>query len=247
MTASDWTGPPPFLVGLLGYRDSGKPNTSDGNNTPSINIARCINELVGVPEGQAGPPDPGSGLEQMLRVWLEDELPVLMPGRTWRFSHKRHVSDFKQYEHLARMQAIVRSDKTNTLKAEIGADYVIRPDVTVGLVTRMGEFLHASVSCKWTGRSDRLQNVRHEAVILTRHRRGRQPHIVVVTAEPLPSRIAAVARGTGEVDAVYHVALPHLTEAVRAYGSSEQCSILEELTGQQRLYDLWDLPTALTI
>ena len=68
--------------------------------------------------------------------------------------------------------------------------------------------VHASVSCKWTIRSDRAQNIRTEAFQLIRQRRGPMPHMVVVTCEPLPSRLAAVARGTGEVDFVYHVALP---------------------------------------
>ncbi|MFF6951861.1 NgoMIV family type II restriction endonuclease [Streptomyces iakyrus] len=31
------------------------------------------------------------------------------------------------------------------------------------------------------------------------------PHPVAGTAEPMPSRMAAIARGPGEVDAVYHI------------------------------------------
>lgn len=54
-------------------------------------------------------------------------------------------------------------------------------------------------------RSDRAQNIRVEFGTLVRNRRGRLPHLVVVTAEPLPSRIISIARGTGEIDAVYHL------------------------------------------
>ena len=43
--------------------------------------------------------------------------------------------------------------------------------------------LHASVSCKWTLRSDRSQNSRTEALNLIRNRKGHLPHIVVVTAD----------------------------------------------------------------
>lgn len=68
---------------------------------------------------------------------------------------------------------------------------------------------------RWGGpqraRSIIMFRIRHEGVILARSRRGREPHIVTVTAEPLPSRLAAIACGTGEVDAVYHVALAKLT------------------------------------
>jgi hypothetical protein len=81
-----------------------------------------------------------------------------------------------------------------------------------------GPFLHAAVSCKWTIRSDRVQNIRHEANLLLRHRRGRAPHIVAVTAEPLPSRLASIAMGTGELDCVYHLVLDELREAVAECG-----------------------------
>jgi hypothetical protein len=176
---------------------------------------------------------------------LTAELIAVAPNRAWHVQRARYVSDFVQYAHLARLQQIINADPTKTLKAEIGADYMVRPDVTVGLAVAIGELLHASVSCKWTIRSDRVQNIRHEAVILTRHRRGRQPHIVGVTAEPLPTRLASIARGTGEVDAIYHVALPQLTAAVTAHGSVEQQDVLAELVGQSRLFDLSDLPPIL--
>jgi hypothetical protein len=72
---------------------------------------------------------------------------------------------------------------------------------------------------------------------MVRHRRGRQPHLVAVTAEPLPSRLAAIARGTGEVDAVYHVAYDELDAAVHASNNSGQQASWEEITGQGRLLD----------
>ena len=78
---------------------------------------------------------------------------------------------------------------------------------------RGSRLLHASVSCKWTIRSDRAQNTRLEARNLSRNRKGNQPHIVAVTAEPLPSRLASVALSTGDIDCVYHVALDELLAA----------------------------------
>lgn len=64
--------------------------------------------------------------------------------------------------------------------------------------------LHASVSAKFTMRSDRAQNSRTEALNLIRNRKGHLPHIVVVTAEPMPNRLASLALGTGDIDCVYH-------------------------------------------
>ncbi len=82
---------------------------------------------------------------------------------------------------------------------------------------------------------------------MIRHRRGRQPHIVTVTSEPLPSRLAAICRGTGEVDAVYHVCLPALAHAVLEVGNSEQNNLLEEVIGQNRLFGLDELVEHLTV
>ncbi len=42
--------------------------------------------------------------------------------------------------------------------------------------------------------SDRAQNTRSEALNLIRNRKGRLPHIVVVTEEPSPSRLPLVQK-----------------------------------------------------
>jgi hypothetical protein len=125
--------------------------------------------------------------------------------------------------------------------------------------------LHANVSCKWTFRSDRAQNIRTEAIALMRHRKGPMPHMVVVTAEPMPSRLRSIAIGTGEVDCVYHVALSELEQALkRSYAAAnrmrtkqarvarqraldDQISALELMTTGDRLRDISDLPFDLAI
>jgi len=147
------------------------------------------------------------------------------------------VTDYSQYVHLLHLNQLVIDNPT--LSVAIGQDYLIKPDVLIGLedvptVNRL-PLLHAAVSCKWTIRSDRVQNIRHENNQMVRHRRGRQPHLVAVTAEPLPSRLAAIARGTGEVDAVYHIAYDELHEAVQVSNNVAQQSAWTEITGQARL------------
>jgi hypothetical protein len=111
-------------------------------------------------------------------------------------------------------------------------------------------FLHASISCKWTLRSDRAQNARSEALNLIRSRKGRVPHIAAVTAEPLPMRLASLAMGSSDLNCVYHVALHELTDAVHHYaseGNSEQKDTLDMLVEGRRLRDISDLPLDLTI
>jgi len=107
--------------------------------------------------------------------------------------------------------------------------------------------LHASVSCKWTLRSDRAQNARTEALNLIRNRKGRAPHIVVVTAEPMPTRLASIALGTGDIDCVYHVALPELRLALEETGREDQLDMFNQLVSGARLRDISDLPLDLAI
>ena len=185
------------------------------------------------------------------------------------------TSDFAQYEHLAYLSELVAQNKQ--LSTVIGTDYLVAPDVIIyrdlcedaqinanGIcvdetVATMADLrksnggkpiLHASVSAKWTMRSDRAQNSRTEALNLIRNRKGHLPHIVVVTGEPLPSRLASLALGTGDLDCVYHFALYELLDAVKEYGANGREDIvetLENLIDGKRLKDISDLPLDLSV
>ena len=102
------------------------------------------------------------------------------------------------------------------------------------------DIMHASVSCKWTIRSDRSQNARTEGLNLVRNRKGKTPHIVVVVGEPLPGRIASLAYGTGDIDCIYHFALRELMDA--AADSDSDAELLNTLVNGRRLRDISDLP-----
>lgn len=207
------------------------------------------------------------------------ELQHLRPG-SWEIRNlgnqsSTKTSDFAQYEHLAYLTDLV--DKNKQLATVIGNDYLVAPDVIIYRnlcedaeinhgksyvdmsVATMADLrksnggkpiLHASVSAKWTMRSDRAQNSRTEALNLIRNRKGHLPHIVVVTGEPLPSRLASLALGTGDLDCVYHFALYELLEAVREYGANGREDIvetLENLIAGKRLKDISDLPLDLSV
>jgi hypothetical protein len=71
-----------------------------------------------------------------------------------------------------------------------------------------------------------------------------------VTGEPLPSRLASLALGTGDLDCVYHFALYELMDAVRQYGNQGREDIietLENLVDGKRLKDISDLPLDLSV
>lgn len=71
---------------------------------------------------------------------------------------------------------------------------------------------------------------------------ARVPHVAVVTAEPLPTRIASIALGTGDLDCVYHFALPELQAAIEEIDNQDQQEMLETLVEGRRLRDISDLP-----
>ena len=179
-------------------------------------------------------------------------------------------ASFSQYEHLAVLARVIRENQE--LATIVGNDYMVAPDIVVSRnlcddreinapkafvdnkislkadlrkANGGNPIMHASVSAKWTMRSDRAQNSRTEALNLIRNRKGHLPHIVVVTGEPLPSRLASLALGTGDLDCVYHFALYELVDAVREYGADERQDLidqLEMLIDGKRLKDISDLP-----
>ncbi len=187
-------------------------------------------------------------------------------------NNRLKTSDFEQYEHLAYLSALTAENAQ--LAAALGNDYLVAPDVVIyrslyeddeinaeqsivdDNICRMADIrksnggkplLHASVSAKYTMRSDRAQNSRTEALNLIRNRKGHLPHIVVVTAEPMPNRLASLALGTGDIDCVYHFALYELIRAVGGVGSEDAFETLETLVQGKRLKDISDLPLDLAV
>lgn len=187
-------------------------------------------------------------------------------------NNKLKTSDFEQYEHLAYLNAL--TSENSKLAAALGNDYLVAPDVVIyrdlyedeeinakenivdDIVGKMAAIrksnggkplLHASVSAKYTMRSDRAQNSRTEALNLIRNRKGHLPHIVVVTAEPMPNRLASLALGTGDIDCMYHFALYELLRAVEEVGSEDAVEILDTLIQGKRLKDISDLPLDLAV
>ncbi len=200
----------------------------------------------------------------------------LRPG-CWKIfqlgnNNRLKTSDFAQYEHLAYLSRLTAAD--SQLAASLGNDYLIAPDIVIyrelcedseinaGIeivdkcTCTMADLrkanggkpiLHASISAKFTMRSDRAQNSRTEALNLIRNRKGRVPHIAVVTAEPMPNRLASLALGTGDIDCVYHFALYELEQSVHKFGSEDSVDLLKALISGRRLKDISDLPLDLAV
>ncbi len=186
--------------------------------------------------------------------------------------NRLEIAKYEQYAHLVALDTAAKGNPA--LAAALGSDYTITPDIVVvrGLVSDEAinlkdllvddsvsklaslrkanggsPLLHASISCKWTIRSDRAQNARSEALNLMRNRKGRLPNIMVVTAEPLPSRLASIALGTGDIDCVYHFALYELQATVEALKLDDAAEMLSVMVDGKRLKDISDLPLDLAV
>ena len=182
------------------------------------------------------------------------------------------IAKFDQYEHLAALEDLAKRSKE--LAAALGSDYLIKPDVVIvrssetdssinsrellvdeGLarltslrkINNQQLILHASISCKWTLRSDRAQNARSEAINLVRNSERRLPNVAVVTGEPLPNRIAPIALGTGGIDCTYHFALPELEDTVKQLGFDDAAEMVATMVQGKRLRDISDLPLDLIV
>jgi NgoMIV restriction enzyme len=198
----------------------------------------------------------------------------LRPG-TWHVTYagSQGITQFEQYSHIFELNQAVLDNPS--LAVILGSDYVIKPDIVVfrdtesdeaindreflvdGEVTKLASLrranggkslLHASISCKWTLRSDRAQNARSEALNLMRIRKGRAPHILCVTGEPTPARLASIALGTGDIDCVYHFALTELMETLAAADTDSSAEeMLRIMVDGRRLKDIADIPLDLAI
>ncbi|MDD5766356.1 MAG: NgoMIV family type II restriction endonuclease [Candidatus Marinimicrobia bacterium] len=261
---------------LLSVDDSDVPSNADKSSKISVALAKGIVEQIALNtnnikrSGQTS----GKSFENLTASFLEETFKELrhLRGGEFDFFIGRSIDSFEQYEHLALLEKTLLTNRE--LRATLG-DYIIKPDIVIGrrpvadseinknktiisgdqnaTLTPLRKAntekltLHASISCKWTIRSDRSQNARTEGLNLIRNRKGQTPHIVIVTAEPYPQRIASIALGTGDIDCVYHFALRELIKASEKLNNEAITDIIETLVVGKRLRDISDLPFDLAI
>lgn len=253
----------------------GAVSVADIDNASSIRIAwEWASRLPGAFAGSQPGQDSGKLFQFAVRDFLQAGFELgadLRPG-TWEWRTEYAAAHFDQYAHLNDIRSALESNRE--LRTIFSEQYLVVPDIVVfrkpldassvgrtpdnqaarlspllddAQLSQNHPLLHASVSCKITMRSDRAQNTRTEALNLLRNRKGRAPSIVAVTAEPLPTRLSSLALGTGDVDFVYHAALPELRESLAAVGNEDQLDMLNTLVEGRRLRDVADLVLDLLI
>jgi hypothetical protein len=260
-----------ILSGILTRTAGGVPSNADKASPPSIAIANSILDQLGpaltAPKlpGQTAGADFEGVCATFIRLCFE-RLAHLRPG-VFFIIKGGQIAQFDQYAHLSELAAIARTNRE--IATAIGLDYLIKPDIVIARVPETDSainarellvddntarlasirqvnqaqaILHASISCKWTLRSDRAQNARSEGLNLVRNRKGRLPHVAVITAEPMPSRLASLTLGTGDIDCVYHFALYELRNALVLQGRTNTLALLDVMIDGKRLRDISDLP-----
>lgn len=257
---------------ILKIDQRGIPSNADKHSEISVTLGRDIINQIGKtnPIERLSGQTSGKVFETITKDFLKKSFTYLVhlrPGE-WEFEIGKKIEGFEQYEHLAHLSKALEGNKE--LRAALG-DYLINPDIVVGRrpvsdakinlssvvippksncakltplreVNSQKMILHASISCKWTIRSDRSQNARTEGLNLIRNRKGKTPHIVIVTAEPYPQRISSLALGTGDIDCVYHFALPELQKAAIKLKNQAVIDTVQLLVEGKRLRDISDLP-----
>jgi len=203
------------------------------------------------------------------------DLAHLRPGKwTVASSSEREmdITGFEQYSHLRRIRRL--SEEYPQLRTTLGDNLDVKPDIVVFREPRDDEeinkhsflvrnsdtplasllksctalpTLHASISCCWAMGDGGADNLRSEALNLLRYRKGHSPHLMVITAEPNPERLATICFGTGEIDCIYHFALPELSAASRKIRYSPYRATFEKLIEGDRLRDISDLPLDLAV
>lgn len=265
-----------LLGTILTVDAAGIPSNADKGSKISKEIAvALLGELGGAETAEKLPGQTaGSDFEEICAKFVEVTFKRFSRLRPGEFFVRKggQIIEFDQYSHLDDLGALAA--QYPQMATALGSDYLIKPDVVVGrrpmsddeinfsdalvdmqaarltsirIANQESSILHASISCKWTLRSDRAQNARSEGLNLVRNRKGKLPHICVVTGEPMPSRIASLALGTGDLDCVYHFALPELERALRTVGGDDRIEQLKMMIDGKRLRDISDLPLDLAV
>ncbi len=249
----------------------GIPNNADKHHSTSTFFAGQIIASIGVPlrTTYISSRIAQERFERITSRYLENTFKLLnhlRPGK-WLFYTVKNRTEVGENKQLDNLECILA---TNRRFRTLLADYnVVKPDIIIARVPVEDKEInqkqkivdnniathtqlrkknspkpihHAIVSCNWIIHGGPSQGVRTETLNLIPNRKGHPPHIVAVTTEPLPIRIATLALGTGDIDCVYHFALHELKSAVEKSNNQDQLEMLMTMIEGHRLRDISDLP-----
>ena len=163
-----------------------------------------------------------------------------------------HVESALEAALQGLLQSEANDELVTSLLDQMPEESLLRIDITAADTYPNGRLLVA-LSSKWSLRTDRAQDCVSQGAKLSSLRRGHMPHYAVVTMEPRPAMLRLIAAGSGNVDCVYHLALPELRRAAAAIESRRGSEAwaprrtLERLVEQGRVRDYSDLCREITL
>ncbi len=183
--------------------------------------------------------------------FLEECLPPVLRWRpaTWEIQSgtPATLSRCQQYAHWS---SLAQAAMDRPALAPALAPYTVGPPDL--LLLRYphkppAPVLHAALMTYWKLQGSDVADISPQARALQRERRGRAPHLVLLTGELTPSYLASIALGTGDLDCTYHFALYELQAAVAQSGNSEAEDLIGIMVEGKRLKDISDLPLDLAV
>lgn len=170
--------------------------------------------------------------------------PVIERMRTWIAD--REGLDIKGLHRLrldlGRLTKILESeaDARRDFADQLAEESLLKIDLAVGSwASGHDPDLQVAISCKWTFRTDRVQDVVSQGSKIASQKRGRMPHFAAITMEPNPYFLRIPSDGPF-VDCVYHLDLPSLKQSLEGATESSQ-HLFNRLIKQGRLKDYDDL------
>ena len=228
----------------------GLPSNSDPASRISVEIGFALAEALGATADLPQLDGPAAGVEFERRTerFIENALSCVdeVTQADWRIETGSSIVEFERYDHL---NGVRRAAATNDeLGGLLYGDYTLAPGVFVGRKLKSNHpaslgsaVLSGVVACKWTIPRD----IDQRPINLLRCPELPAGRVAVVTAEPLPGRMASIAIGTGK-PCMYHVALEELQDILAQKRWYESQEMLEIMVDQGRLRDILDLPLNLT-
>jgi hypothetical protein len=253
------------------------PNFADGSSVSSKTYAWSLLSRISCGRSfrNLRSPTTGTLFEQVTNDFVNNALHYASHmGSNDEYFVRRSTARLDQHEHLS---LVIRAhNREPTFASTAESDYSVQPNmdarkkptvdgaidetsVSKGEVSDRPKYailseqdtrhqtLHAIITYVWTIRADPTNNTVADVANLVMRRKGHLPQIVAITAEPWPARIAALALGTGDLDCVYHFALPELVDAVNEAGNEDATESLQIMINGKRLRDISDLPFDLAI
>ncbi len=199
------------------------------------------NRMLGAYQHKSFIDNDSNSFGNLILDFLEKSLSNLShirPGN-WKFINGLRADDFEQIdvcrvpvcdEEINRFQQLVSGNQVANmtyLRQENGKDFL----------------LYAVIICiEKISMSDNRIDTLVSGVNISR----RCPYFVVTT-ELIPSHLARVVLGVGDIDCIYHFALPELISAVEQADNQDQLEMLQTMIEGRRLRDISDLPFDLAV